>query len=191
MECCGTDDREQCLEGRGWRTKGHSHLVPIPRLLPSLCAPVSCPPPSPSSPTAPALHGDRMSSPEPQSCSSQPEKPPIISCQYLWGSLSPGISQPCSPQNNPQHPHGGVSAAPSALLNASRGFLAEARGIWGTQRGVQSSRALRSTFAAEFCDGFFCMLENSLRSHYIHTQICVYVYIHIYIGNGGGREEKG
>lgn len=56
MECCGTDDREQCLEGRGWRTKGHSHLVPIPRLLPSLCAPVSCPPPPP------------QAAPQPQHC---------------------------------------------------------------------------------------------------------------------------
>lgn len=90
-----------------------------PQAAPLFRAPISCPP-STSSPTAPALHGDRMSSPEPQRCSSQPEKPPIISCQYLWGSLGPGISQPCSPSGRPPAPTWGVPAAPTALQNASR-----------------------------------------------------------------------
>lgn len=106
------------IENSVWRTGDGEHRDTHAHFPSPGCSPVPCPhflpsPPPTSSPTAPALHGDRMSSPEPQRCCSQPEKPPIISCQYLWGSLSPGISQPLQP----------LKTAPSTHMGGGGGSL--------------------------------------------------------------------
>lgn len=138
-------------EGQHGDTHARGHLVPVPGLLSPPRAPASCLAPAGCAPTAPALRGDRMSLPEPQHCSSQPEKPPIISCQYSRGFFCPSSSQPqtCSrhraapqPQHltwgSLHHPNLQTPLTPSTRWAAGRDFCA---GLTGSRRDLGHSQA--------------------------------------------------
>lgn len=189
-------------EVRHGDTHARGHLVPVPGLLSPPRAPASCLAPAGCAPTAPALRGDRMSLPEPQRCSSQPEKPPIISCRYSRGFFTPSSSQapsllqapgsstvPAPTLGVPAPPHPADPTHALHSLGCWQGFLCWAHGEQegpGAQPSPLPSpghRTLSGRRAAELCaapcvifpaelrKGLFCIAENSLRSHYIHTHI--------------------
>lgn len=168
------------IENSVWRTGDGEHRDTHAHFPPPGCSPVPCPHFLPSPPP--------QAAPQPQHCmgtgchrlnlsaAAHNQKShrsfPVNICGALSALAFPSL---CSPSKQPPAPTwggGGVPAAPSALQNASR----EKSEGFGAHREVCRA-ALCSTFAAELCNVFFCMLENSLRSHYRHTDLYIYIYI--------------